>query len=403
LDAAELDAAPSLGYVFARGAFCIVFEAVEFGSLRDLLVSRRLEGVEVRDLIFAVSQGLHQAHSNIPPIVHRDLKPENILLPEGSCRRAKVADFGIARMEGGTKWTSTGYGVGTGLYMPPEQFRGSSEVGPSADLYSLALVVAECLTAEVPYDRNDDILTFQARSEGEPIPDMQVEGTPRPAISAVIRQALSPQPERRQGDALFLATAMVKAGVEDGLWPSQESEAIAVLPGLDQGEFWVLSDQHAERSLRNLFGQGYEYVYVPQGNILTNGAPAWRLLRGTALRHSEPTQPRRGRKSKSKPPTAKGHPTRRSTSTERRRVRSSSAAFMKPMTPSPALAEIVGSKPLPRVEVTKRLWGYIKRHGLQDARNRRAINADRKLLPIFGGKKQVTMFDMTKLVNRHLR
>ena len=82
--------------------------------------------------------------------------------------------------------------------------------------------------------------------------------------------------------------------------------------------------------------------------------------------------------------------------------RTPSAAFMKPMQPSAALAAVVGSNPLPRTEVTKKLWAYIKRNGLQDSKNRRAINADEKLRPVFGGKSQVTMFDMTKLVNRHL-
>jgi chromatin remodeling complex protein RSC6 len=75
---------------------------------------------------------------------------------------------------------------------------------------------------------------------------------------------------------------------------------------------------------------------------------------------------------------------------------------MKPMTPSSQLAAVVGSSPLPRTEVTKKLWAYIKRNGLQDSKNRRAINADDKLRPVFGGKSQVSMFDMTKMVNRHL-
>ena len=82
--------------------------------------------------------------------------------------------------------------------------------------------------------------------------------------------------------------------------------------------------------------------------------------------------------------------------------RKANAAFMRPVTPSPKLAEVVGSTPMPRTEVTKKLWGYIKRKGLQDSKNRRMINADDKLLPIFGGKKQVSMFEMTKLVNKHL-
>ena len=83
--------------------------------------------------------------------------------------------------------------------------------------------------------------------------------------------------------------------------------------------------------------------------------------------------------------------------------RTPNAAFMKPLTPSPQLAAIVGDKPLARTEVVKKLWAYIKKHDLQDANNRRAINADDKLKPVFGGKAQVSMFDMTKLISNHLK
>jgi chromatin remodeling complex protein RSC6 len=82
--------------------------------------------------------------------------------------------------------------------------------------------------------------------------------------------------------------------------------------------------------------------------------------------------------------------------------RTPNAAFMKPLTPSAALGEVVGSKPLPRTEVTKKVWEYIKKHKLQNADNKRNIDADDKLKAIFGGKKQVTMFEMTKLISAHL-
>jgi upstream activation factor subunit UAF30 len=78
------------------------------------------------------------------------------------------------------------------------------------------------------------------------------------------------------------------------------------------------------------------------------------------------------------------------------------AAFMKPMNISETLAEIVGDKPLPRTEVTKKVWAYIKKNRLQDTENKRQINADDKLRKIFGNKDQVSMFEMTKLVSRHL-
>lgn len=82
--------------------------------------------------------------------------------------------------------------------------------------------------------------------------------------------------------------------------------------------------------------------------------------------------------------------------------RKPNAAFMKPMNISDALSPVVGSKPLPRTEVTKKLWEYIKKNKLQDAKERRNINADDNLKKVFGGKKQVSMFEMTKLVNKHL-
>ncbi|HWE42541.1 MAG TPA: SWIB/MDM2 domain-containing protein [Gemmatimonadaceae bacterium] len=81
--------------------------------------------------------------------------------------------------------------------------------------------------------------------------------------------------------------------------------------------------------------------------------------------------------------------------------RTPNAAFMKAMQPSEQLSSVVGSSPMPRTEITKKLWGYIKRKGLQDSKNRRMINADENLRPIFK-KDQVSMFDMTKLVNKHL-
>ena len=84
-------------------------------------------------------------------------------------------------------------------------------------------------------------------------------------------------------------------------------------------------------------------------------------------------------------------------------TRKPSAAFMKPLNPDATLAEVVGSKPLPRTEVAKKLWAYIKKNNLQDSKNRRMINSDAKLGAVFGGKKQVSMFEMTKLVSGHLR
>ena len=88
---------------------------------------------------------------------------------------------------------------------------------------------------------------------------------------------------------------------------------------------------------------------------------------------------------------------------KKKSTRKPSAAFMKPMQVSSSLSPVIGSGPYPRTEVTKKLWAYIKRNGLQDSKNRRNINADDKLRDVFGGKKQVSMFEMTKLVSKHLK
>jgi upstream activation factor subunit UAF30 len=84
-------------------------------------------------------------------------------------------------------------------------------------------------------------------------------------------------------------------------------------------------------------------------------------------------------------------------------ARKANAAFMRPVTPSGALAQVVGDKPIPRTEVTKRLWAYIKKNGLQDTANKRMINADATLKAVFDGKSKIDMFEMTKLVGKHLK
>jgi chromatin remodeling complex protein RSC6 len=88
---------------------------------------------------------------------------------------------------------------------------------------------------------------------------------------------------------------------------------------------------------------------------------------------------------------------------KKKSARKPNAAFMRPVQPSGTLAEVVGAKAMPRTEVTKKLWAYIKKNGLQDKKNKRMINADDKLKAVFGGKASVNMFAMTKLVSKHLK
>jgi chromatin remodeling complex protein RSC6 len=94
--------------------------------------------------------------------------------------------------------------------------------------------------------------------------------------------------------------------------------------------------------------------------------------------------------------TAKKAPVKKS-------ARKPNAAFMAPLSPSPALSEVVGSKAMPRTEIVKKMWDYIKKNNLQDKKNRRMINADAKLKAVFGNKDQVSMFELAKIVNKHVK
>ena len=115
------------------------------------------------------------------------------------------------------------------------------------------------------------------------------------------------------------------------------------------------------------------------------------------------TAKKAAKKPAKKPAAKKAAPAKKAAAKKPAAKRKPNAAFMKAMTPSSALAAVVGSSPMPRTEVTKKIWDYIKKNKLQDAINRRLINADEKLKAVFGGKGKVSMFEMTKLVSNHLK
>ncbi|MBX3254574.1 MAG: SWIB/MDM2 domain-containing protein [Chitinophagaceae bacterium] len=100
---------------------------------------------------------------------------------------------------------------------------------------------------------------------------------------------------------------------------------------------------------------------------------------------------------------AKKAPAKAAKKAAKKSARKPNAAFMAPLTPSAALGDVIGSKPLPRTEVIKKIWEYIRKNKLQDSTNRRMINADDKLKTLFGGKSQISMFDLAKIVSNHLK
>jgi len=127
--------------------------------------------------------------------------------------------------------------------------------------------------------------------------------------------------------------------------------------------------------------------------------------KGAARRPAARKPARKAAKKAARRPAAKKAPAKKRAAAKKApaKKRTPNAAFMRPMTPSSQLGAVVGTNAIPRSEVTKRVWNYIKSKGLQDKNNKRMINADDKLGPVFGGKKQVSMFEMTKLVNKHLK
>ncbi|MFN7985650.1 MAG: SWIB/MDM2 domain-containing protein [Vicinamibacterales bacterium] len=122
----------------------------------------------------------------------------------------------------------------------------------------------------------------------------------------------------------------------------------------------------------------------------------------TAKKKAAPKKAAPKKKAAAKPAKKAAKPAAKKAAPKKKAARKPNAAFMRPVTPSSTLAEIVGAKPMPRTEVTKKLWQYIKKNGLQDKANKRQINADAKLKAVFGGKSSVNMFAMTKLVSAHL-
>jgi chromatin remodeling complex protein RSC6 len=109
------------------------------------------------------------------------------------------------------------------------------------------------------------------------------------------------------------------------------------------------------------------------------------------------------KKTAKKAPKKAAKKTAKKAPVKKKSARKPNAAFMAPLSPSPALSEVVGSKALPRTEIVKKIWDYIKKNNLQDKKNRRMINADAKLKPVFGNKEQISMFELAKIVSKHVK
>ncbi|WP_373058000.1 SWIB/MDM2 domain-containing protein [Gemmatimonas sp.] len=393
-DSGELESVPELG--FPNGVLFIVLEYVDGGDLREkLLETGSLSAVEFLALAQAMCSALAVSHSKLPAIIHRDIKPDNILLPNGDVSLAKLADFGISRAIDATRLTSTGMSVGTHRYMPIEQIQESSSANAQSDQFSLALVLYEALTGDIPGSSDDLGTVLIERRNGLEISSLVFDGRDASCLTEVMAVALSAAQQDRYESVAEFEREILQAGLKDGLWGDPygaDTQPFSPLPVSlrltdlrPEGCLWVGAEGVTLELLRQVFGDLVSWKYAESPRA-TGGKPGWWTR---SLEANASGQVRR----------APSHIAPKKKAEENR---SSNAAFMKALTPSPALAAIVGVRPLPRTEVIKKLWVYIKKNGLQDSKNKRNVNADEKLRLVFGGKKTVSMFEMTSLVSRHL-
>jgi serine/threonine protein kinase len=206
---------------YHSGVDWIAFEWVEGATLQELLVRRgSLSPREIRDLARALANGLAVLHREQPALVHRDVKPANVLLPGDDCRKALLADMGIAWKSGSPRMSHE-IGLapsGTPFYMAPEQFS-SADVGPSADQYALALVLWECFAGIVPHTESPERSEImRARTTPSGIGPLTIAGQSSAAVESVLRKALSVQADHRYPDISHFLREFYGAGVADRLW-----------------------------------------------------------------------------------------------------------------------------------------------------------------------------------------
>ncbi len=377
----EAESTPELGQLTPYGAFIQVFRWEE-RSLRDDLKRGPLSPVKVREIAEAMADALAAVHGADGDTLHRDIKPENILVSGDDLRRAVLTDFGIAVQQGGG--ASTSMFRGTLRYMAPEQFRFNRDERETrqTDLYSFALVLWECLTGTIlRYDEALDAFDLhKLRRESVEMETLRIDGVQAVFLSEAFEQFLHPEPEVRPESALRLREMFVDALIDDGLLEDVGAEAAPSLPWRNEdlrgkgGALWVYAKESEGDDLARVV-PGASWKFAPKRG-------AWFTQDDVVLAESAPADEAR---------SAGGG-----------RKRKVNADFMRPVQANATLAAIVGSSPMQRTELTKRLWAYIKMNGLQDRKNRRMINADEKLAAVFGGRRQVSMFDMTKLVSKNL-
>ena len=399
------------------GATILYFEWVPH-TLSAIIGAGRVHYVQVLRLAFALARGLEEAHAQLPPIVHRDVKPPNVLVVDrDDLGTAKLADFGIARMAGDPSVTTTH--AGTAVYMAPEQFIDSATATARADIYSLALLLWQLLDGQVPLLGMTEAATLVLRQSPE-LPVLVLDQRPVDQLLHIFRHALHADPNMRPQSALSLARSFADAGVTDGLWGAADVDA-AVLTGARIDVERILFPVGRGDDKREDGGTLVLYLPLSADEILERVTPsidwmyslqrrAWlttslqvkaddvkRILQACDQRESA-----RSTTDQIAPvPSAAAPPVSLDRMVEPTSFNAGTHKGTR-LRPSPELARIVGSEPLPRFEVANRVWAYIREQRLSSPERPDRIRTDALLRTVFDGRDEITMREMSALLGRHL-
>ena len=404
----------------------LVFEWVEH-TLDQVLTAGLPSPVQCLRLVHALSRALGEAHELLPPIFHRDVKPQNVLVEQyEDLLTAKLADFGISRMAGVARVTTT-Y-AGSQLYMAPEQFEADSDPSAPTDVYALALLLWQAMTGTVPLlaDKLADLIVLRSNPT---LPVLVVDGRECPELTKIFRWALAPKPVVRPDSTLKFAKGFGHAGIVDGLWTSSDlaSATESVSANIDIPK--IVLPPNSGRDERSTGGMLELYLPASFAGVIerVTGDIEWTFsLRRSTWSTSSPllTVEQVQRVLESREARTEGSGDHRTTSARvdrlvgsmlGPRVTAKPVVTARPSTPpppaattvkarflpSPPLAAIVGPDPQQRHEIANKIWRYIYDQELK-IEDEDVIRTDEALRAMSEGRETLTSDELLRYIRKNI-
>jgi serine/threonine protein kinase len=406
----------------------LVFEWVEH-TLDQVLTAGIPAPVQCLRLAHAIARALGEAHELLPPIFHRDVKPQNVLVEQyEDLLTAKLADFGISRMAGVARVTTT-Y-AGSQLYMAPEQFKADSDPSAPTDVYALALLLWQAMTGTVPLvgDNVTDLIVLRSKPT---LPTLVVDGRECRELTAIFRWALASKPEGRPPSTLKFAQGLGHAGIKDGLWTISDlasaSESVSANINIPK----IILPPNAGRDERSTGGMLELYLPASFAGVIerVTGDIDWtfNLLRSTWSTSSPlVTVEHVQRVLESREARTEGSGDHRTTSARVDRLVGSmlgprvtakpvvTAREARPTAPppvattakarflpSPPLAAIVGPDPQQRHEIANKIWRYIYDQELK-IEDEDVIRTDEALRAMCDGRETLTSDELLRYIRKNI-